>query len=105
MNHAYRVVLTTTNSRENVDAIVDSVLAKRLAACVQVLPIESRYVWEGRVKLDREFLLLLKAKAADYPDLEAAILAVHGYETPEVVSLAVEDGSRAYLDWIEAVTR
>jgi periplasmic divalent cation tolerance protein len=105
MNHAYRVVLTTTNSRENVDAIVDSVLAKKLAACVQVLPIESRYFWEGRVNNDREFLVLLKAKAADYPDLEAAILAVHAYETPEVVSLAVEDGSRAYLDWIEAVTR
>ena len=105
MNHAYRVVLTTTNSKGNVNAIVDSVLAKRLAACIQVLPIESHYLWQGRVNNDHEFLLLLKAKAADYTALEAAIRSVHAYEIPEVVSLKVEDGSSEYLDWIKAVTR
>ena len=52
-----------------------------------------------------EFLLLLKAKAADYTDLEAAIRSVHAYEVPEIVSLNVEDGSSKYLDWINAVTR
>jgi periplasmic divalent cation tolerance protein len=98
-------VLTTTNSKENVSAIVDSVLAKKLAACIQVLPIESHYLWQGRVNNDREFLLLLKAKAVDYTDLEAAIRSVHAYEVPEVVSLNVENGSSKYLDWINAVTR
>ena len=105
MNHAYRVVLTTTNSKENVNAIVNSVLAKKLAACIQVVPIESHYLWEGQVNNDCEFLLLLKAKAADYADLEAAIRTVHAYEVPEVVGLDVENGSSEYLDWIKAVTR
>ena len=105
MDHAFRVVLTTTNSKENVSAIVESVLTKKLAACIQVVPIESHYVWQGRVNNDSEFLLILKAKAADYADLEAAIRAVHAYEIPEVVSLNVESGSSKYLDWISAVTR
>jgi len=105
MDHAYCVVLTTTNSKDNVNAIVDSVLANKLAACVQILPIESHYLWEGRVNNDREFLLLLKAKAADYTALEAAICAAHAYEVPEVVSLKVENGSSRYLDWVKAVTR
>jgi len=105
VNRAYRIVLTTTNSQDNVNAIVGSVLAKKLAACIQVFPIESHYLWQGRVNNDREFLLLLKAKAADYADLEAAIRSVHAYDVPEVVSLKVDDGSSTYLDWIEAVTR
>jgi periplasmic divalent cation tolerance protein len=105
VNRAYRIVLTTTNSRDNVNAIVGSVLAKKLAACIQVFPIESHYWWQGRVNDDREFLLLLKAKAADYADLEAAIRSVHAYEAPEVVSLKVDEGSSKYLDWIDAVTR
>ena len=105
MNRAYRIVLTTTNSQDNVNAIVGAVLAKKLAACIQVFPIEITIRWQGRVNNDCEFLLLLKAKAADYADLEAAIRSVHAYETPEVVSLKVDAGSSTYLDWIEAVTR
>ena len=105
MNRAYRIVLTTTNTQDNVNAIVDSVLAKKLAACIQVLPIESHYFWQGRVNNDYEYLLLLKAKAADYADLEAAIRSVHAYEVPEVVSIKVENGFSKYMDWIKAVTR
>jgi len=70
MENAYRVVLTTTSSKENVKAIVDAVLEKKLAACIQVFPIESHYLWEGKVNNDAEFLLFLKAKASDYADLE-----------------------------------
>lgn len=105
MSRPYLVVLTTTNSKANVDAIVAAVLAKKLAACIQVIPIESHYVWQGQVNNEPEFLLLLKAKAADYDDLAAAICAVHTYEVPEVVSLPVENGSEGYLNWIAAVTR
>ena len=49
---------------------------------------------------------LFKALAtAVNPALEAAIRAVHDYETPEIVKLDMADASRAYLDWIESVTR
>jgi periplasmic divalent cation tolerance protein len=101
----YCVVLTTTDSEQSAQAIIDVVLARKLAACVQVMPIDSHYLWEGTIKHDKELLLFLKAKAADYAELEAAIRSAHHYETPEVISLAVENGARGYLDWIAAVTR
>jgi periplasmic divalent cation tolerance protein len=101
----YCVVLTTTDSEQNAQAIIDVVLARKLAACVQVLPMNSHYVWEGAIKNGKELLLILKAKASDYGELEAAIKSVHAYDIPEVVSLAVENGSKSYLDWIAAVTR
>jgi periplasmic divalent cation tolerance protein len=105
MSTPYHVVLTTTSSKENVKAIVDSVLGRKLAACIQVIPMESHYVWEGKINNDSEFLLLLKSKAADFSDLQSAIEAVHAYEVPEIISLDVEKGSSKYLEWIKSVTR
>jgi periplasmic divalent cation tolerance protein len=105
MTSLYQVVLTTTNSKENVRALVDSILEQKLAACIQVIPIDSHYSWEGKITHDGEFLLLLKTKAADYANLEAAISAVHAYEVPEVIAIDIENGSSKYIDWIKAVTR
>ena len=59
----------------------------------------------GLLLLGSEFLLLLKAKASDYADLESAIRAVHAYEIPEIIGLDIENGSSDYLAWISAVTR
>jgi periplasmic divalent cation tolerance protein len=99
------VVLTTTDSEEHAERIVDAVLEARLAACLQLMPIKSCYVWEGRIARDNEVLMLIKAKSADYDALAACIRASHTYEVPEIVRLDIAAGDKSYLDWMEAVTR
>jgi periplasmic divalent cation tolerance protein len=99
------VVLTTTDSEENVERIANVVLEKQLAACVQILLIRSNYTWKGRIESNQEFLTLTKAKASDFADLEDAITSVHAYDVPEVISLPGTKGSAAYLDWIASSTR
>jgi periplasmic divalent cation tolerance protein len=101
----YCVVLTTTDSDEHAQRIVEAVLEAKLAACLQLLPIRSCYVWEGKIARDNEVLMLLKAKAGDYDDLAACIRAAHTYEVPEIVRLDIAAGDKPYLDWISAVTR
>jgi periplasmic divalent cation tolerance protein len=39
-----------------------------------------------------------------YSEVEATIREIHPYELPEVVAVAIIDGSAAYLDWIKAET-
>jgi len=99
------VVLTTTDSEEHAERIVDAVLEARLAACLQLMPIKSCYVWEGRIARDNEVLMLIKAKSTDYHALAACIRAAHTYEVPEIVRLDIAAGDKSYLDWIGAVTR
>ena len=99
------VVVTTTDSEEHAERIVDAVLEARLAACLQLIPIKSCYVWEGRIARDNEVLMLIKAKSTDYDALAACIRAAHTYEVPEIVRLDIAAGDKSYLDWIEAVTR
>ncbi|MBX9797511.1 divalent-cation tolerance protein CutA [Sphingomonas sp.] len=74
----------------------------RLAACVQALPVDSWYRWEGKVEAAAEQLLLIKTMR-DRADAAMAWLAAHhGYDVPEIVMLPVDAGLPAYLDWVKA---
>ena len=48
--------------------------------------------------------LLIKTRAAIYPELEAAIKSLHPYELPEIVAVAIERGLPEYLEWVGAET-
>jgi periplasmic divalent cation tolerance protein len=100
----FALVITTCGNRDEALSIARLLVENRLAACVQIQPIESVYTWEGAVQSAQEILLLCKIKHADYRQVESAIRAVHSYEVPEIVEIAIEDGSKAYLGWIAAVT-
>lgn len=101
----FSVVITTTNTKASADAIIAAALEQKLAACVQVFPVVSHYVWKDALQKDDEILLQMKIKTEDYNDLAATIRAAHPYETPEIVRLDIADGDPAYLQWIAAVTR
>lgn len=98
-----RVVLVTVPSREEGERIAEIVVGEGLAACVNIVgPIRSIYRWEGAVCRDDESLLIIKTTQARYPALEARVLAVHPYETPEVIALPIVAGAEAYLRWLNA---
>jgi periplasmic divalent cation tolerance protein len=99
------VILATAGSEAEAEAIAEALVAERLAACVQLSPIKSRFVWKGAVQRDDEILLLIKTKAGLFEDVRARIRALHSYETPEIVMLPVTAGDADYLAWIAAETR
>ena len=104
MAHDYAVVLTACGAGV-APHIARALVAEKLAACVQRLPIESTYRWKGEVETAPEALLLIKIRAADYAAVEEAIRALHDYETPEIIALPVAQGFAGYLSWIEEVTQ
>jgi len=104
MDTKYIVVLTTFSKAETGEKIINSLLTQKLAACIQSLPIKSSYTWKGEVCRDDETLLLIKTKAEHYPQIEKQILEVHDYETPEIISIPMQNGSPGYTKWIDEVT-
>jgi len=83
--------------------IADTLVAERLAACVNHLPgIRSTYRWQGQVTTDSEELLLIKTTVAGLDALKARLLQLHPYELPELVAIPVTHGHGAYLDWVRA---
>lgn len=97
-------VITTVAAEAEARALAHALVERKLAACVQRMPIASCYVWEGKVNDQPEILLLIKTRRALYEPLEAAIRELHSYATPEIVCLPIVAGSKPYLDWIADVT-
>ncbi len=98
------MVLTTAQG-ETGQKIIQALLSKDLAACVQVMPIKSHYVWQGVLREEAEDLLIIKAKLADWVEIEIEIRTAHDYDVPEILRFDVDAGGQSYLDWITAVTR
>ena len=105
MKEQFCMVLTTTNCQEFAQKIIDAVLEQRLAACIQTIPIQSSYWWEGQVHSDNELLLVIKTKTALYEGLEEVILLNHNYELPEIVHTPITKGFDPYLVWLDETTR
>lgn len=95
-------VLTNLPDSESAFNLARSVVRRRLAACVNVLPaVTSIYRWQGREEEAPEVTLLIKTTDERYPALEAAIRESHPYELPEIIALPVVAGSENYLGWVE----
>ena len=99
------MVISTASSEAEAGDIARAVLAARLAACVQILPVTSHYWWDGRMEAGAEHLMLFKARTADYPALEAAIRERHSYDVPEIIRVPILAGSPDYLAWLRRETR
>ena len=102
----YIQVLTTTDSPEAAERLARTIIAARLAACVQIIgPIRSIYWWRDKVEDVQEWQLLIKTAAEHLPELEQHIKANHSYETPEIIASEIPWGSQEYLDWVTGETR
>ncbi|WP_341923309.1 divalent-cation tolerance protein CutA [Polaromonas sp. YR568] len=99
------MVMTAVGSEAVAEMLAQQLVEDRLAACVQVMPVKSFYVWQGESRKEAEYLLLIKTRAALYAQVESFILAHHAYETPEILQLPVTAGSNAYLQWLGASTQ
>ena len=86
--------------------IARSLVERRLAACVNIIPgVRSVYRWNGEIHDDGESTLLIKVDAGGVVRLRDALLALHPYDVPEVLALAIDDsGSNpAYVAWVRSM--
>jgi len=96
------VVFITASSEEEAHEIAGLLVSEKKAACVNIVPgVDSLFWWEGRLDSARESLLVVKTKAALFPDIVELVKRVHSYEVPEIVALPIIAGSEDYLKWLD----
>ena len=99
-------VYITAASLAEARRIGRALVTARLAACVNILaPIRSIYRWKGRVRQDREWVLIAKTRADRAEALIRKVKSLHSYEVPCIVALPILKGNRAFLEWIADETR
>jgi periplasmic divalent cation tolerance protein len=106
MNDQAVVIFVTVPTIEVGKQIARTLVEKRLAACVNIIPtIHSIYTWEGQMEENEEALLLIKSRRELFEtELIPAVRTLHPYELPEILALPVQMGLPDYMNWIEQVT-
>lgn len=94
-------VITTVGTEEQAYLIAREIVARRQAACVNIVPgIRSIYRWKGKICKDGELMLVVKTLEKEFDAVAATIRELHSYELPEILSFTVSHGERGFLDWI-----
>ena len=99
------LVYTTFPDISSAKRIGGALVERRLAACVNILPgMLSIYRWEGALETSEEVVMIIKTSSAAAGDVIREVESLHPYETPAVLKIETNGGSRSYLDWIIAMT-
>ena len=101
MTSTHYIALTTCPNSEVATQLAQACIENKLAACVNIIPaIQSIYRWKGKIEQDNESLLLMKTNKDNLKQLDEFIQQNHPYDVAEFITLNIESGSQAYLDWI-----
>lgn len=95
-------VSTTVASAEQASALATAMVERRLAACAQLTPIDSVYVWQGELQREAEVRVLFKTTLERKSALMAAIAQCHPYEVPDIHAETLADVHPPYADWVAA---
>lgn len=95
-------VLCTCANENDALRLANQLVEERLAACVNILPgIRSIYRWKDQVESEPEILLIIKTTQHRFDELRNRIVALHPYDTPEIIALPVVAGLEKYLTWLQ----
>ena len=95
------LIMVTTGGRDDAERLGEALVVERLAGSCSVVPtVHSFYLADGILKREHEALLLVKTTRARSSAVKEFVRDHHSYELPDVVELAIDGGSPAYLKWL-----
>lgn len=98
---AGEVVALVTCPVDKAEGIATALVEDELVACVNIVNhVTSIYRWEGTVNKAEESLLIIKTSLSVWDPFVEKVGKIHPYDTPEIICLPVEAGSRPYLEWL-----
>ena len=96
------IIKTTTDSHKAMKLIANTLLNKKLAACVNMIPrMRSKYVVDERITESREVILLIKTTEKLENKVYKTIKDLHNYEIPEISTIQTSKVDKDYENWLK----
>ena len=94
------IIKTTVNNKITKNNIINELIINDYVSCINVIEdVSSHYKWQGKVETEREDILFIKTMKRNEKLVYEVIRAIHDYETPEIVTIAVNNIDSSYLNW------
>lgn len=97
----YIFVYTTFPQEGEAKKIARKLLEERLCVCVNIFPLHSLYLWEGKIEKNREWGAIIKTKKNLYPSLEKYLSTLHPYQVPAILGWEIKKIASPYQKWME----
>lgn len=100
-------ILVITNFPDKTTALelAEKLISKKLAACVNLqAECTSIYRWQDKIESTSELPVCIKTLTKHYPEIERIIKEKHPDELPEIISVSIDGGLPAYLQWLSDET-
>lgn len=75
-----------------------------LAACVNVMPIKSCFIWQGQFEKEGEFVALFKTLPKLEDRFRAEMEKIHPYDVPCIMSWSM-NANAAFHEWVKSNTK
>jgi len=95
-------VVTTVSTATQANALATAMVRRRLAACAQLAPVDSVYVWEGALRQEPEVRVVFKTTTQLQGPLMAAVAECHPYEVPDIHAETLAMVHQPYAEWVAA---
>lgn len=94
-------VYITCKNKSQAIKISKHLLQKRLIACANIHPINSVYLWNGKITNGKEFALIGKTADKNYEKIKDEVKKIHSYDIPCVIKIKV-DSNPDYEKWVNS---
>jgi periplasmic divalent cation tolerance protein len=95
------VINCTVPSKKLAKDITKVLMKHKLVACVSMVEnVKSVFSWDGEICEEKEILMMMKTRRANYGKVKLVIEDMHTYSVPEIIALPIVDCSEDYLKWL-----
>ena len=97
--HEVLILVTTESNKEKAKNIAQTLLQKKLAACVSIKQIYSVFEWEGEIEESEEFEITIKSKLELKEYLINFLKKNLSYDVPQILFNTFHAESK-YYEWL-----
>ena len=95
------VIYCTVPEKKLAKNITKVLMKHKLAACVSMIEnVKSVFSWDGEICEEKEVLMMIKTRRANYGKVKLVIEDMNSYSVPEIIALPIVDCSEDYLKWL-----
>ena len=96
------IIKTTVKNKLTKNNIINELIKNDYASCINVIEnVSSHYKWQGKVKSEKEDILFIKTMKRNEKLVYEVIRVTHDYETPEIITIAINNIDSSYLKWAD----
>ena len=98
------IIKTTVKNKVTKNNIINELITNDYVSCINVIEnVSSHYKWQGKVENEKEDILFIKTMKRNEKLVYEVIRVIHDYETPEIITIAINNMDSSYLNWASEI--